>query len=487
MRLWEIAAGCYVFLLKRDSNSSKNPTAEQATASIGVALAALIAVLFLPRAISPYNAVLCVALTSLLLKINNHESSSWFFLLNKRFTYIGKLSYSLYLWHWGVISISQWTVGVNKYTVIPQIIFTALIAWASYKFIESPFRKAPFADLTAKTTNCFFLIAVLVPSITIKLISSLNNNIFFIGSTGSNTKDSAKEAGIRGSSITISNCNKFDSETITRCLAKGAEDSRSLLVMGDSFSTMIYPLLEYVHESFNMNIYAYNSVGASRQPYPGQYWSTQKYSPSLEKERDTISGMNSFFQEAQKKLGPGDIALFSSAINMYFADNSFKLYDDDFNPISQQEAITSWLEKLLKVAATLNKKGVAVVVIAPFPRFFEQGSLPVFPDSACNEQWFRIHQNRKECIMKTNRIDLIKAYEPLNKGLLRVQKISKNIFIFDPFNSFCPDKDTACFSASDERGRVFSDLVHINKEGNSLIQSEFARFIKNLDVESKMK
>mgnify|MGYP003326618861 CR=1 FL=1 len=64
------------------------------------------------------------------------------FLTNSRVIYIGRISYSLYLWHWGVLSISRWTIGIHWWSVPIQVALMFILAMASYKFIETPLRKS---------------------------------------------------------------------------------------------------------------------------------------------------------------------------------------------------------------------------------------------------------------------------------------------------------------------------------------------------------
>ncbi len=55
-------------------------------------------------------------------------------------TFLGNISYSLYLWHWGVIVFMKWTVGID--TIDRQLIAIVAIAglaYGSYRFVE-PFR-----------------------------------------------------------------------------------------------------------------------------------------------------------------------------------------------------------------------------------------------------------------------------------------------------------------------------------------------------------
>jgi len=64
-------------------------------------------------------------------------------LSNKVFQYIGKLSYSLYLWHWVLISL--YVTGLNKELNIESSIYIIVasftLSFLSYKYIENPVRR----------------------------------------------------------------------------------------------------------------------------------------------------------------------------------------------------------------------------------------------------------------------------------------------------------------------------------------------------------
>ena len=48
------------------------------------------------------------------------------------------MSYSLYLWHWGILSISHWTVGVSWWTIPIQILLIFSLSLFSYFIFEKP-------------------------------------------------------------------------------------------------------------------------------------------------------------------------------------------------------------------------------------------------------------------------------------------------------------------------------------------------------------
>jgi peptidoglycan/LPS O-acetylase OafA/YrhL len=57
--------------------------------------------------------------------------------------YIGLISYSLYLWHWPLIVLFQFVIGMDPLTLYLPVLFVAslLLGSLSYHFIEQPFRR----------------------------------------------------------------------------------------------------------------------------------------------------------------------------------------------------------------------------------------------------------------------------------------------------------------------------------------------------------
>lgn len=85
------------------------------------------------------------ALTLLIIASAVHPTNLFAKLLgNKVFLYIGQRSYSLYLWHFPIISFihSYYVAGqYPAYVYVMDIILTAIFAELSYRYIEVPFRK----------------------------------------------------------------------------------------------------------------------------------------------------------------------------------------------------------------------------------------------------------------------------------------------------------------------------------------------------------
>ncbi|MDN8705065.1 acyltransferase, partial [Staphylococcus aureus] len=66
---------------------------------------------------------------------------------NRVFVYIGKRSYSLYLWHFPVISFIHIHFVDGQlpiYVYAIDIVLTVLFAELSYRYVETPFRREGF-------------------------------------------------------------------------------------------------------------------------------------------------------------------------------------------------------------------------------------------------------------------------------------------------------------------------------------------------------
>ena len=138
-RFWELASGSLALVLVQRSPLLRS--ALQRCPALLI-LAAIISVLWLPASQAVFATVATVLLSTILIASIRKGSPAFRLLSHPWMVFIGLISYSLYLWHWGILSISRWTIGISWWSIPLQLLLTFLIASASYHWIETPFRTA---------------------------------------------------------------------------------------------------------------------------------------------------------------------------------------------------------------------------------------------------------------------------------------------------------------------------------------------------------
>ena len=158
-RFWEISVGCLIFLLFY-KKFIKNFTLKIFNQSF--VLVILVLIMFIPNNFTTITTTLVVFLTSLII-LGNNNSDKKNILTSKILIYIGKISYSLYLWHWPIIWLTRITFGINLPSIIFSIFLMFICSITSYHFIENSFRKAKVEKLFLKASiGCTFLFLGLV-------------------------------------------------------------------------------------------------------------------------------------------------------------------------------------------------------------------------------------------------------------------------------------------------------------------------------------
>jgi peptidoglycan/LPS O-acetylase OafA/YrhL len=138
-RFWQMAVGCLACL------SRVNPTIQNRfydRIPPLIPLFATVVLLFIGLKIK--STVAIVFVVALLIVSLRPNTAAYQFLTIPGLRTIGLMSYSIYLWHWTVLSISRWTVGINRWTIPWQLALILILGAISYYYVENP-RQCPFA------------------------------------------------------------------------------------------------------------------------------------------------------------------------------------------------------------------------------------------------------------------------------------------------------------------------------------------------------
>ena len=167
-RFWEIASGCICFQFY---NLRKKKFGLGYTIFPLVSIFGIFFTLFLSNQYAVINTILIVIFTLLIIYFYDSNKKTYLLLSNPKLTFIGRISYSLYLWHWIIICISRWTIGISYWSIPIQIILIFSLSIFSYLYIEQPIRNN---KIVFKKKKISYLVSLCSIGVTSFFLYSLN-------------------------------------------------------------------------------------------------------------------------------------------------------------------------------------------------------------------------------------------------------------------------------------------------------------------------
>jgi peptidoglycan/LPS O-acetylase OafA/YrhL len=160
--------------------------------------------------------------------------------------FVGVISYSLYLWHWPLIVLAKvfsarYFTGVEG-LVVP-LTLSVMLAFLSFEFIESPFRKRSGSDKRGRALWVGIGASVAIAGLAFAIVQSKGVPERFRGSTSALLDRNYAE---KSEVVKIADCANYRTEL------KHYEDAnfcevghaqKNIMVWGDSHAEQLYPLL----------------------------------------------------------------------------------------------------------------------------------------------------------------------------------------------------------------------------------------------------
>ena len=444
-RFWEIAAGCLIFL-----GAQKKLLLIQLLEKISplIISALLIGFMFLPKSNTGFSTIAIVILSLILLVSLKKKTLSYQIYTNPILVYLGKLSYSLYLWHWGILAISKWTIGIYWWTIPFQIFLIFIISSFSYKFIETPFRKASW--------NNFRIRNWLISGAT---LFSLSGIILVLGKPLKGFLYSGKEP-----IYTLPEYKKCHLPTIFdnpkelkklpyQCGSFDSEKLPTIFGVGDSHIDQFdNAIAEF---AFKNN---YNYVIA----WQAGCFSPASINPSIKS--SCIKNQTKLEKLLISNLRPGDIVMinnsFYNLINQKISQQS-SFRDEKGKILNKLEALDIYKNKLIQFSKKINMVGGKVVLYIPSLSF---PSLDI-PGHLCQTEWFRGEYNISDKCKNSlsAHIDQFDRYF----GWRSNWKDNKNRFLFNAYLYAEPCKDDICLAGK------YNDQTHFTSQYAQRIFNKF--------------
>ena len=443
-RFWEISAGCLTYLLFSKKQFIKNKLKQIPDI---YTLILILMILILPVDFALISTISIVSLTSIFLLSVSSESLTYRLLTQKNILSIGKMSYSLYLWHWGILAISRWTIGIHWWSIPFQLLLIYLISYFSFNFIENPFRKKEFFKF--KSSN--ILIGVLVNIL-------LSFSLFFIAQKHiARIIYLPKILGIKEAKMSwgdLLDCHgKEDIKKIKKpfykCLKheRNKETSKRFYLIGDSHSAQWFFMLEQALKNTDYSLGFINTE--NNDDFPSSF-----------QKRENAVVNSKTITEILKYARSKDIVAIS-------------FYREKLNSVNnlQSQIINKLARKnYLDLTEKLYEKGVTILLIGDTPKLNEYMEI-----STCEMQ---------EKFIGWNACSVSKEEDKKNRQLQDnlfnyLRNNSKNVYIWDPREEMLIDNEKYSY-VSENGERVMNDFHHITKDYSLTFISSFKNFFETI-------
>ncbi len=276
-RMWELGAGC---LLASYSNRRVFATNSLGTIT-GISLIGFSFFFpFTPTGIG-YDAVVAVVGTILVL-CSGETSLSTILLQNRLAVFIGRISYSLYLWHWPILFSLR---RIRDYGQVSSSILLGAIGFGSlvvlsllsFYLVEEPFRKmkygAPLAMVLAMTIGFgFIVIEPMVldrPYVSQYDIPTWYGRYYDLNPTGDLGEAFETIAKSVNTPKSEASATAFKEGGIIR--SRSTKDPRVVLI-GDSHAVMWSKLVDEITEELDLTTSLWSINGELVFPYNDQVW-----------------------------------------------------------------------------------------------------------------------------------------------------------------------------------------------------------------------
>lgn len=265
-RFWELLLGTLVAILLKN-NKTPNRQVAPTLAVIGLLLILLPLFLLDKTSLFPgWAAVPSCLGTALIIWANNQNT-----LLNRILSlpimqFTGKISYSMYLWHWPIVVFyGYWLIReLEWWDTLLLLLVTYLISWLSWRFFEVPFRfqknRAYQPKTTFALTTVFTGVAVIAGFVIWQQkglperFPELEKQILAAEIERKNNVDSA---------CFIRQDDFFDKWNFDACYFPIEGATKTLLLWGDSHAFHLLRGLKHYQSEIGANILVYASAGCS--------------------------------------------------------------------------------------------------------------------------------------------------------------------------------------------------------------------------------
>ena len=366
-------------------------------------------------------------------------------ILTNRFArYIGRQSYSLYLWHWPVLVLFRWTVGlesvVNSWLALMLI---ACLSLLSYYLVERPFRRGVLPGLQPALAVGVGLAFISCGFLLTKIIFRLQPEV-----TLSVTRDRVTWYPDAPSSVLRASADQQDFR------------GRTLFVIGDSHAQAYSAMLDKLSAEHGVNVRLFARAAC----------------PVVALIRMPAADCSTFTQESmaeiRREAKPGDV-VFLASLRMARLGDEWKVFDrrDLDAPevaVTTRPSAVSYSEAE-SILATLDKLPVSIVIDAPMPVFrsppFRCADFYDAGNPICNAGF------------QVNRTETLKSRTAVMEEIAALEHAHPRMQVWDPLPILCPHEVCDAFEGNKP---LFFDGDHLSGYGNLVLYPSFLDLMRSI-------
>lgn len=448
-RFWELAAGAMLFqLIGTRVWAARWAGMAQLLLGSGLALVLCAMVLAQPARFPFPWALASVAGTLMMIaavtvKPVGARAPLQALLQSSPMTYIGRLSYSLYLWHWPVAVFLRWTIGLEHLAVqlaYPLVVLT--LAAASYHWVEVPVRRGQ---------------TLLQRRAGVTLGAGISATVLLWWSATWVSENAERLSLSQVSDTYTWHAYKHYPQAPISPVTDPRVQGRQLFVIGDSHTAAYRTLLHLVALERGITVIEYERGGCGVVSLIGQ-------DPT-----DCAQLRETQWQAIETRAKPGDVVFLASLRMPELAGRAWQQGEGAALAAAHQDLSPANLEHARHAAKAvldrLQAAGLNVLIDAPKPLFKA-------PANRCSDAFNRMNP---VCApgLTIDRTQLQSLRAAQMALLASLASEYPRLHVWDPFPLLCP---TRICSAYDQDGKpLFADADHLSGHGNRVLWPSFSK------------
>jgi peptidoglycan/LPS O-acetylase OafA/YrhL len=387
--------------------------------------------------------------------------------------WVGLISYSLYLWHWPILVFGHLLANRNLDAIERGglVMLTFIVAWLSWRFVESPFRNAQVARSGSRN----WVIAGLGISAAFVALGAILFVHDGFPARGPDIGGFEKEVAAERKSLEESPCvvRTASLPGIESCLlgALSPASRYEVVLWGDSHAAHLAPAFNEIGQRLGVTTREITKSGCP--PVPGV-----RFFPAYESRVDCPA-----FNDAALRTVLGDKqvrvvvlaarwdAMVKGVVGSY-AGNAALLTTDGTRP-SVSGSRQLFVLSLRKVLTALIDSGRHVILVGEVP-------LPLAADCITRARFNRQDENLCE---KSQGTELAETEDLVNQALLKAAaNLEPGVQIVDPYEYLCGTQGCKV----QENGRMlYLDGSHLSLNGLRLMEGGLEKSITSALIATK--